>query len=68
VRSDGFLAAADQARDVAGDDAGRDKVHGDLPGHTVRLVSQAEPAMARLPAGRVSGRHINDAIARLRRA
>ena len=31
----------------------------------VRLVSQVVVAMARLPSGGVSGRHINDAIARL---
>jgi hypothetical protein len=30
------------------------------------LVSQVVVAMARLPSGGVSGRHINDAIARLR--
>jgi hypothetical protein len=45
VRSGGFLVQAGQARDVAGDDAGRDEVHGDLPGSTVRLVSQVVAAM-----------------------
>jgi hypothetical protein len=45
VHSGGFLAAAGQARDVAGDDAGRDEAHGDLPGSTVWLVSQAVAAM-----------------------
>jgi hypothetical protein len=45
VRSGGFLVQAGQARDVAGDDAGRDEVHGDLPGDSVRLVSQAVVAM-----------------------
>jgi hypothetical protein len=47
VRSGGFLAGAGQARDVAGDDddAGRDEVHGDLPGGAVQLVSQVAVAM-----------------------
>jgi len=45
VRSGGFLAGADQARDVAGDAAGRAEVHGDLPGGAVRLVSQVAVAM-----------------------
>jgi hypothetical protein len=40
-----LLAGVGQARDVAGDAAGRDKVHGDLPGGTVRLVPQAAAAM-----------------------
>jgi hypothetical protein len=31
VHSGGFLAAVGQARDAAGEDAGRDEVHGDLP-------------------------------------
>ena len=42
-----FLAAAGQARDAAGNDAGRDEVHGDLPGSAIRLVSQAVAAMGR---------------------
>jgi hypothetical protein len=41
VHSGGFLTGAGQARDVAGGDADRDEVHGDLPGRAVRLVSQA---------------------------
>jgi hypothetical protein len=40
-----LLAEAGQARDVAGDDASRDEVRGDLPGGAVRLVSQAAVAM-----------------------
>jgi len=45
VHSGGFLAAAGQARDVAGDDADRDEVHGDLPGSAIRLASQVVVAM-----------------------
>jgi hypothetical protein len=52
VRSGGFLAAAGQARDVAGHDAGRDEVPGDLPGGAVRLVSQAAAAMDQAAYGR----------------
>jgi hypothetical protein len=40
-----LVVQAGQARDVAGDDAGRDEVHGDLPGGAGRLVSQAVVAM-----------------------
>jgi hypothetical protein len=47
MRSGGFLAEAGEARDVAGDDAGRDQVHGDLPGSAVRLVSQVVVAMGK---------------------
>jgi hypothetical protein len=40
----GVVVETGEARDVAGDDAGRD-VHGDLPGSAVRLVSQVVVAM-----------------------
>jgi hypothetical protein len=66
VHSGGFLAGAGEARDVAGGDADLDEVHGDLPGSTVRLVSQAVAAMARLPSDGVSGPHTNGVIACLR--
>jgi hypothetical protein len=45
VHSAGFLAAAGQARDIAGDDADRDEGHGDLLGRAVRLMSQVVVAM-----------------------
>jgi hypothetical protein len=45
VRSGGFLAEVGEARDAADDHAGRDEVHGDLPGGAVRLVSQVAAAM-----------------------
>src|SRR5215467_7264056 len=66
VYSGVFLAAAGQARDVAGEDAGRDEVHGDLSGRAVRLVSRVVAAMARLRSDGVSGPHTNEVIARLR--
>jgi len=66
VYSGGFPAAAGQARDVAGEDAGRDEVHGDLSGGAVRLMSQAVAVMARLRSDGVSGPHTNEVIARLR--
>jgi hypothetical protein len=66
VHCGGFLAEAGQARDVAGDDGDQDDVHRDLLGGAVRQVSQVVVAMARLPSDGVSGRHMNDAIARLR--
>jgi len=40
-----LLAGAGEARDVAGGDAGRDEVRGDLPGGAVRLVPQAVAVM-----------------------
>jgi len=66
VHSGGFLAGAGQARDVAGEDADRDEVDGDLSGRAVRLVSRAVVAMARLRSGGVSGPHTDEVIARLR--
>jgi len=66
VYSGGFLAGAGQARDVAGGDAGRDEVDGDLSGRAVRLVSRAVVAMARLRSAGVSGPHTDEVIARLR--
>jgi hypothetical protein len=47
ARSGGFLAGAGAARDVAGDAADRDEVHGDLPGGAAWLVPQAAAAMAK---------------------
>jgi hypothetical protein len=66
VYSGGFLAGAGQARDVAGGDAGRDEVDGDLSGRALRLVSRVVAALARLPSGGVSGPHTDEVIARLR--
>jgi hypothetical protein len=66
VYSGGFLAAAGQPRDVAGKDAGRDEVHGDLPSGAVRLVSRVVVAIARLRSGGMSGRHTIGVIAGLR--
>jgi hypothetical protein len=66
ARSAGFLAGVGEARDVAGGDAGRDEVRGDLPGGAARPVPRVAAAMARLPSDGVSGRPTNGGIARLR--
>jgi hypothetical protein len=55
-----------EARDVAGGDAGRDEVRGDLLGGAARPVPRVAAAMARLPSDGVSGRPTNGGIARLR--
>jgi hypothetical protein len=62
----GFLVEAGQARDVAGDDADREEVHGDLLAVRSGWCHRSWQLWARLPADTVSGRRIIDVIARLR--
>jgi hypothetical protein len=66
VHCGGFLVEVGQARDVAGDDADRDEVHGDLLAVRSGWCRRSWQLWARLPSDAVSGRHIIDVIARLR--